>query len=289
MSSLSESGGKGPGAPVPADVVAAALRAAEARGVDIADVPLLAVAQEAGISRSTLMRRLGGTRRGLDDALRAAGVDPGGQLPVRDRAITAAATLISENGLGSLSLERVAAAAGCSVHSLYAVFGGRDELLRAVFERHSPILDIETVLADPRMDFDDRVRAVYRLFTEALGREPRVVPAMLAEALARPADDTVQVLVRHAFPRMLGAIGQWLASEAAAGRIRDLPPLLLAQQFAGPVLIHFLLRPAWSRVPGIEVPETGEVCATFADTFLRAVAVTPPADGARATAPGATP
>ncbi|MER6910394.1 helix-turn-helix domain-containing protein [Streptomyces sp. NPDC000594] len=262
------------GHPVPDHVVAAALRVAEARGVDAADVPLLAVAQEAGISRSTLVRRLGGTRRALDEAIRAAGVDPGGRLPVHDRALAAGAALISENGLASLSLERVATAARCSVHSLYAVFGGRDELLRAIFERYSPILDIEAVLADPHQGFEERVHAIHRLFAEALGREPRVVPAMLAEALARPGDEAVQALVRHAFPRMLGAVGQWLAAEAAAGHIRDLPPLLLAQQFTGPLLTHFLLRPAVREVPGVRLPPADEVCAAFADAFLRAVAPT---------------
>ena len=52
---------------VPADVVAAALRAAENLGRDVADVPLIAIAREAGMSRSTLIRRLNGSRQPLDD------------------------------------------------------------------------------------------------------------------------------------------------------------------------------------------------------------------------------
>ena len=66
---------------VPADVVAAALRAAENLGRDVADVPLIAIAREAGMSRSTLIRRLNGSRQPLDDAVRAAGVEPGGRPP----------------------------------------------------------------------------------------------------------------------------------------------------------------------------------------------------------------
>ena len=80
---------------VPTDVVEAALRAAENLGRDVADVPLIAIAREAGISRSTLVRRLNGSRQLLDDAVRAAGVEPGGRPPVRERAIQAAGTLIS--------------------------------------------------------------------------------------------------------------------------------------------------------------------------------------------------
>ena len=76
--------------PVAEELVQAALRAAEKRGKDVADVPVLAIAREAGMSRSTLLRRLGGTRAALDEAVRAAGVDPGGQAPVRARALNAA-------------------------------------------------------------------------------------------------------------------------------------------------------------------------------------------------------
>src|ERR1043166_7268659 len=83
--------------PVADELVQAALRAAEKRGKDVADVPVLAIAYEAGMSRSTLLRRLGGSRAALDKAVRAAGVDPGGQAPVRTRALDAAAALISES------------------------------------------------------------------------------------------------------------------------------------------------------------------------------------------------
>ena len=60
---------------VPHEVVEAALRAADRLGRDVADVPLIAIAREAGMSRSTLVRRLNGSRQLLDDAVRAAGVD----------------------------------------------------------------------------------------------------------------------------------------------------------------------------------------------------------------------
>jgi AcrR family transcriptional regulator len=257
---------------VPAEVVEAALRAAENLGRDVADVPLIAIAREAGMSRSTLIRRLNGSRQPLDDAVRAAGVEPGGRPPVRERAIQAAAALISDRGLATLTLEAVAAQANCSVHSLYAVFGGRDELLRKVFDRYGPILDLDEAVSDPDADLAQTVHRVYRVLAEAFSREPRVAPAMLAEGLARPTSPAVQALLQYHVPRILAGVGQWLAGEIAAGRIRDLPLPLLIQQLLAPIGIHTMARPAVVNIPEVELPDLDEASAVFADAFLRAVA-----------------
>ena len=160
------------------DLVQAALRAARALGKDVADVPVIAIAREAGISRSTLIRRLGGTRDTLDAAVRAAGVDTGGQAPVRTRALNAAATLIEDHGLAAATLEAIAIHAECSVHSLHAAFGGRDELLRALFERHSPLLAIEDFFDHDLGDLPTTVHRLYTMLARTLDGEPRVAPAL---------------------------------------------------------------------------------------------------------------
>jgi AcrR family transcriptional regulator len=258
------------------DLVQAALRAARTIGKDVADVPVIAIAREAGISRSTLIRRLGGSRAALDEAVRAAGIDPGGQAPVRIRALDAAAMLISTTGLASATLEAVAVRAQCSVNSLHLIFAGRDELLRAVFERHSPLLDIEDFFTTDHRDLATTVRQFYGLVARSLNREPRVAPAVLAEAFARPNSPAVQALVRHNAPRLLASIGAWLDAQVQANNIRDLPLPLLTQQLMSPVVLHMLVRPAMPHIPGVELPDIDTTCDTFADAFLRAVATTPP-------------
>lgn len=260
---------------VPQDIVGATLRAAQARGVSVAEVTLRDIAQEAGISRSTLVRRIGGSRHALDEALRAAGVEPGGRKPVRERAIEVTGTLISTQGLGTVTFERVAAAAECSVPSLYATFGGRDELLRLVFERYSPTVDVEALLATSRGDLEDTVRRLTRLMVDTLEREPRVLPALLAEVFARPGDANVLMVFQTLTPRLLAGLGAWLAEEAAAGRVRDLPPMLLTQMMTGPIFHHFLLRPVTSQVAAADLPSKEETIETFAQAFLRAVALPP--------------
>ncbi|WP_273735199.1 TetR/AcrR family transcriptional regulator [Mycolicibacterium septicum] len=253
---------------VPADLVDAALRAADSLGKDVADVPVVAIAAEAGISRSTLLRRLGGTRIPLDDAVRAAGHDPGGLPPVRVRALDAAAALISESGLAAATLDAIAVRAQCSVFSLHAAFGSRDELMRLVFERHSPVLDIEEYLGGADNDLRSTVLGLYQTFAAALNREPRVVPAMFAEAFARPNSPAVQSLFSYTGPRVFSVLGRWFADEIDAGNLRDLPVVMLTQQFLGPMMFHIFTRPA---LPP-PLPALDEVCEFFADTFLHAAA-----------------
>ena len=120
-----------------------------------------------GCPRSTLLRQLGGSRRALDDAVRDSGVDPGGRPPVRLRAVAAAAALISAGGVDAATFEAVAAEADCSVHSLYAVFGSRDALLYAVYDRYIPAVDLEDATSGPS-GLPETVRAIYRSIAEAL-------------------------------------------------------------------------------------------------------------------------
>lgn len=253
------------------ELVRAALRAAAQRGKDVADVPVLAIAREAGLSRSTLLRRLGGTRAALDEAVRAAGVDPGGQLPVRTRALQAAAALISESGLAAATLEAIAERAHCSAHSLYMAFGTRDELVRLVFERYSPIPDFEHILDTETDDVATTVHRLYQAIAAVLGREPRVAPAILAEVLARPASPAVEALSQHAAPRMLEVLGSWFAAQIDRGAIRDIPIPLLIQQLTGPMLVHMLGRPALLTL-GVGLPDIDATCREFTTNFMRVVA-----------------
>jgi AcrR family transcriptional regulator len=259
---------------VPADVIRATLHSAERLGRDVADVPVVVIAHALGVSRSTLLRQLGGSRRSLDDALRDLGVDPGGRPPVKERALEAAAALIGSGGLASASMEAIAEDAECSVHSLYAAFGAREALLQAVYRRYLPVLDVQEAIAgSSRADLVVTVRAVYRLLADMYLQEPRVLAAVLAETLARPTGSGAAVLIEHGAPQMIGAIGGWLDGEVAAGRVRDLPRPVLIQQLMSPISVYSAMRPGLSSFPHVELPDVAESCDLFADAFVRAVAV----------------
>lgn len=262
------------------DLVDAALRAARDRGQDVAVVPLPAIAAAAGISRSTLLRRLGGSRATLDDAVRRAGIDPGGRLSVWERATDAAAQIISVRGLGTLTLERVAENAECSVPSLHTVFGGRDGLLAAVFERHGPVIELEEFAAEQPESLEETVRGLHRIFIGAFHREPRVVAGLLSEVMARP-HTPIAEMSRTTFPRLFRVFSELLLPYVQAGRLRDHPLPLLVQQLIGPLLAHLMLRPTLESVVPGGLPPIDVASEEFVRMYLRAVAVEPPPEMTR--------
>ncbi|HZA12765.1 TetR/AcrR family transcriptional regulator [Mycobacterium sp.] len=257
---------------VPQALVAAAIGAAEQCGRDVADVPVAAIARAAGLSRSTLLRRLGGSRRALDDAVRAAGVEPGGRRPVRERAVEAGATLISERGPVTVTLEAVAQAADCSVDSLYAVFGTRDELFAAIYEQYSPFHDLVHLCADPASDLKPTVAGIYHAMATTLTRSPRVAPAMFADLLGNPNGPIAPVFARY-FPKAMSAMREWLSAQVHAGRIRDIAVPLLVQMLIGPLWAHLLFRQVMPAESAWRTVSLEQACSEFTDGFLRAVAV----------------
>jgi hypothetical protein len=82
----------------------------------------------------------------------------------------------------------------------------------------------------------------------------------------------VQTLFAYTGPRMFGVLGHWLDAEVRAGRIRELPAPLLAQQLLGPIVFHLFMRPV-AAIPG---PDLDTMCDVFADAFIRSVGTSAP-------------
>lgn len=259
-------------------IIRAAIAAAAAAGVDVADLPLDQVAQRAGISRATLFRRIG-SRQALDAAVRATGVDPGGRPSIRDRAAEAAASIVRERGIEALTLEAVAAAAGCSIPGLHSQVGGREGVLAALFERYSPLPRVERLLTGAPPTLEAGVRAIHAAVFDAATAEPRLLQALLADALARPDGPARRFLIDRYLPRAAALLSAWLAGEIAAGRCRPLPLPYLLQLLAGPLALHVLMRGLGVGGSGVSLAGREEVIAELTAAYCRAVAPPPPGPG----------
>jgi AcrR family transcriptional regulator len=260
------------------EIVDAAVQEARERNRDVADISLDDIARRAGISRITLYRRIG-SRRALDEAVRAAGIDPGGRPDVRERAVVAAAAIVRERGFAALTLEAVAARAECSVPALHSQLGGREGLLAALFERYSPLPRVEELLAAPPASFADGVRAIVGAVLDAAEAEPALLRALMADALGRPDGPTARQVLTNYLPRAFGAANRWLAGEVAAGRIRPLPPAVLFQLLAGPLFLHMVARGFFPAMSGSALPPREDVIELFSEAFCRAVELPASPDG----------
>lgn len=255
---------------VPKSIVDAAVKAARRREESLAKIPLTAVAKAAGISRSTLLRRLGGKRSALDAAIVAHGIDLGRKPDVRERAIAAAAKLMNEHGLEAATLDAVATEAQCSVPSLHVIFGTRDGLLTAVFNRHGPLGELEALAANSSDGPEECVRAICRAFIAAFEREPRVLPALFADLLSRP-EGPASRLLKAKMPRAMRSIEALLGSQMTAGRSLGLPPTLIIELLLGPLFFHALFTPRISSGDRNGEPSADEFADKLTRSFLCAV------------------
>jgi AcrR family transcriptional regulator len=139
---------------------------------------------------------------------------------VRRRLLEAASTAVADHGTAGLSLRSVAAAAGTTTAAVYALFGGRDELVQAVvdegFRRFAAHLAAVVRTDDPVAD----LRALGTAYRANARENPHFYRVMFA---ARPegapphrAEPTFRVLVAGV-ARATGAAPE--EAEARAGRL----------------------------------------------------------------------
>jgi hypothetical protein len=85
----------------------------------------------------------------------------------------------------------------------------------------------EALAADPPERIEDLAHAIYRTMATALRREPRVLSALFADLLARPAGPAAQILKAN-HPRLIGSVGALITTHVRAGRLRPHPLPVLA-------------------------------------------------------------
>lgn len=252
------------------------VRLAEDRRVPVGLLTIEEIAEALGISRMTLYRRIG-SRQSLHEAIRGLGIATGEEPGAEERAIQAAADLIRQDGIASLTIESVALRAKCASPTIYTRFGSRNGLLTAVFERHVPILGVTDALRDvqpgDRDGFRRTISGVYRVILEAIGGDRELFRALLAEALRDPSGEIDQFLVSRYVPSVALYIVPWIQRHIASGVIRDLPTVLVLHQLLAPILLHTATRPLLQASRVLPLPSLDDTCDELAAMFVRAVGI----------------
>ena len=206
----------------------------------LAELSMDELAARAGVSRATLYRLFGSQQHLLQEL----GLQPPPK--VRGRVLDVALELVGRHGLAELSMDELAATAGVSRATLYRLFPGKEALFAELVRRFSPFEPIAAVL-------------------ETMGERPpaEVIPAV-AQAMAAAMDGHIGLLLQlllevsrsdpdsQAGPdsqqdaaqamRTLPLVAHYLDQQMAAGRLRQMDPVLAVQALIGPIVMHLLAR-----------------------------------------------
>lgn len=201
----------------------------------------------------------------------------------RARVHQAVRDLMAEQGF-RISMDTVAARAGCSKQTLYAHFGSKQALLRSVIAEHQDLatVPLSPVVEDPRA-------ALLAFAIEHLRHlcDPTVVAAgRLLTAEAHQFPNEARDLFHQACDTLVRRLATWLQHAMDQGRLRYDDP-----HHAAELLLSMILGMDFDRqrfgVPHRASDRARRRWAEFAvDTFLRAFAPVPDApDSARSDAP----
>jgi AcrR family transcriptional regulator len=221
------------------------------------------IATAAGVSRATVYR-LFGSREGL---LQALDLEP--DPDTRQRVLTAAVELVGRDGLGRLSMDEVAAAAGVSRASLYRLFPGKAALFRELLVAFSPVEAIVETLERLRdRPPEEVIPEVARTAARTLAGRVGIVRTLVFEATgaSEEAAEAVRYLIGGGVATMLG----YVVEQMVAGRLRTMHPLLAIQSLVGPILMHLITRGVAERAVGFDVP-LEDVAVELAEQWLRAM------------------
>ena len=196
----------------------------------------------------------------------------------RQRVQDAVRELMAEQGF-RVSMDAVAARAGCSKQTLYTHFGSKQELMRSVMQEH---LDMATASLD---DKTGSPRATLLGFAiEHLQRlsDPSVVATrQLLSAEASQCPEEARALYRDGCENLLQRLAEWLRLAMRRGQLRHDDP-----HYAAELLLSMIVGLDFERqrfaVPHRDSEDHRRHWAEFAiDAFLRAFSVDVPAISAR--------
>ncbi len=205
----------------------------------------------------------------------------------RQRVHAAVRELLAEQGF-RISMDAVAARAGCSKQTLYAQFGSKQALLRSMIDEH---LDLTTVRLENDPGTDNDIRGTLLAFAvEHLAHlcDPSVVAtSQLLTAEAHQFPEEAKALYRDGCERLTERLARWLASAMERGLLKRDDPHLAAELLLSMITGLDFERQRFA-VPHRRSTAARRRWAEFAvDAFLRAFA--PASEAAQAGNPSRPP
>jgi AcrR family transcriptional regulator len=162
----------------------------------------------------------------------------------RSQLVTVAGEIFLRKGYRATTMDDIAQCAGMSKKTVYQIFTAKSELFEALLKEWLAPLTIP-VRSDGRSAGDVLIDLLSRLVNFALS-ERQISMTRLLIAETPHSDDIAVALERQGLGRGKGALGKWLAAEAASGRFKNADPEDAANMLffaaAGDFLLGLLLR-----------------------------------------------
>jgi AcrR family transcriptional regulator len=182
----------------------------------------------------------------------------------RNQLVDVALELFAERGIEAVRISDIAEKAGVAQGLLYHYFSGKDALLGAIAERHSPLPIIRELLTDlPDRPARETLTSLAERIYTTLQERRQIVQLVVRDVLWRPDSLAIALWVRET---ALGYMVRYLDSRVAAGELRPHDGMVVAQTLASAVFL--------SGVAGLPYDPyvTGAI-----DIILRGIAVDPDA------------
>jgi AcrR family transcriptional regulator len=266
-------------APDRASAREAILRAARGRLGAGLELSIGEIAREAGVSRQTVHRHFGGAR-GLRSALATEGLSAAApDEPTRDRLIEAAVRIMSRASGGPASIENIAAEAGLTKGAFYHHFSDRDELLRAVARRVSPVEELRRHF-EPAADLPpaEGLATMARAYYDFMREHADLIRNLAAGTAHDPALAAVVMseIVGEGAPLMLG----WFERQFDAGRLRRVDGTLVIQALFGPAFMLVVVGGAvFDRLRAAGIHPAVDNVDAYIDIVMRGIANKPETEG----------
>lgn len=158
----------------------------------------------------------------------------------RNQLLDIALTLFSERGVENVSIKDLAAGAEVAQGLIYHYFESKNDLLVAVFQRHNPLPEFQTLVEGLSGLPIEQGLTLFTTSLTAMLTQKRHLFRLLAREMLSPRSDMLDQVIWFR-ENMIGLMSGYFQERIDAGEVRPQQPLIALQMLVSSFLILTLL------------------------------------------------